>query len=97
MQSVFPRRLTRFLHLLIMCMLKCAQVASEAADMETYFCSALRLMPLANIDPSLAIGFYCRSPGTPLSILQEQCITASALMTCRALPAFSDFQHWQTW
>ena len=37
------------------------QVASEAADLDTYFCSSLRLMPLANIDPSLAIGFYCSS------------------------------------
>ncbi|CAL8470403.1 g9945 [Coccomyxa elongata] len=39
------------------------EVASEAADLDTYFCSALRLMPIANIDPSLAIGFYCSSSG----------------------------------
>jgi hypothetical protein len=39
------------------------QVATEACDLESYFCSQLRLMPLGNIDPSLAIGFYCRSLG----------------------------------
>ncbi len=43
------------------------QVASEAADLDTYFCSALRLMPIANIDPSLAIGFYCSSSGAHTS------------------------------
>ena len=42
------------------------QVATEASDLESYFCSHLRLMPLCNIDPSLAIGFYCRSAGESL-------------------------------
>ncbi|EIE27123.1 peptidase C54 [Coccomyxa subellipsoidea C-169] len=45
------------------------EVASEAADLDTYFCSSLRLMPLANIDPSLAIGFYCSS----LSDFEDLC------------------------
>ncbi len=42
------------------------QVATEASDLESYFCSYLRLMPLGNIDPSLAIGFYCKSAGVHL-------------------------------
>ncbi len=42
------------------------QVATVASDLESYFCSHLRLMPLSNIDPSLAIGFYCRSAGESL-------------------------------
>ena len=46
------------------CLCHC-QVAAEASDLESYFCSQLRLMPLGNIDPSLAIGFYCRSLGEP--------------------------------
>jgi hypothetical protein len=29
-------------------------------DIATYFCDTMRLMPLAAIDPSLALGFYCR-------------------------------------
>ncbi len=36
---------------------------SEVGDPATYHCNTLRLMPLASIDPSLAIGFYCRSAG----------------------------------
>ena len=39
------------------------QAAHEAGDVATFHCDSLRLMSLANIDPSLAIGFYCRSPG----------------------------------
>lgn len=27
----------------------------------TYFCPTVRLMPIASMDPSLAIGFYCAS------------------------------------
>ena len=42
------------------------QVATVSSDLESYFCSHLRLMPLSNIDPSLAIGFYCRSAGESL-------------------------------
>ena len=42
------------------------QVATVASDLESYFCSYLRLMPLGNIDPSLAIGFYCKSAGMHL-------------------------------
>jgi len=37
----------------------------EFGDVASYHCDSLRLMQLANIDPSLAIGFYCRSPGDP--------------------------------
>ncbi|GFH15454.1 cysteine protease [Haematococcus lacustris] len=32
----------------------------------SYFCQAVRLMPTAAIDPSLAIGFYCRTMGLAL-------------------------------
>jgi len=42
-----------------------AQAVHEVGDIATYHCDSLRLMQLANIDPSLAIGFYCRSPGEP--------------------------------
>jgi len=41
-----------------------AQAGGEQ-DPETYFCGVLRMMPLANIDPSLAIAFYCRTLGAP--------------------------------
>lgn len=44
-------------------MARCLQVASGAGDLDSYFCSMLRLMPLAGIDPSLALGFYCRTLG----------------------------------
>ena len=27
----------------------------------TFHCSELRSMPMANIDPTLALGFYCRT------------------------------------
>ena len=36
---------------------------AEVGDASSYHCDRLRLMPLASIDPSLAIGFYCRSAG----------------------------------
>ena len=37
--------------------------AGGEQDLDSYFCGVLRMMPLANIDPSLAIAFYCRSLG----------------------------------
>lgn len=33
------------------------------AAVSTYFCGAVRLMPMAAMDPSLAIGFLCSSQG----------------------------------
>eukprot|EP00879_Flechtneria_rotunda_P032073 GHRR01035224.1.p1 GENE.GHRR01035224.1~~GHRR01035224.1.p1 ORF type:complete len:395 (+),score=182.37 GHRR01035224.1:880-2064(+) len=36
------------------------QVAALPGDVDTFHCSTLRLMPLSAIDPSLAIGFYCK-------------------------------------
>lgn len=38
-------------------------MAGEGGDLDSYFCSVLRLMPLSGIDPSLALGFYCRGLG----------------------------------
>ena len=37
--------------------------SSPRAVKETYFCSTARAMPVDSIDPSLAIGFYCRNIG----------------------------------
>ncbi|KAK9830586.1 hypothetical protein WJX81_001612 [Elliptochloris bilobata] len=37
------------------------QEAGGEQELDTYFCGVLRMMPLANIDPSLAIAFYCRT------------------------------------
>jgi hypothetical protein len=40
------------------------QTAGRLPDVApTYFCDAVRLMPTAAIDPSLALGFYCRDLG----------------------------------
>lgn len=39
------------------------QVVKDQVDMKSYFCSSLRLFPLSNIDPSLALAFYCDSLG----------------------------------
>ena len=33
------------------------------ASTHTYFCDTVRLMPITSMDPSLAIGFHCRSLG----------------------------------
>ena len=55
-----------------------SQVATEASDLESYFCSHLRLMPLGNIDPSLAIGFYCKSSGAPSQLAYLSCSTVKA-------------------
>ncbi|CAD7699743.1 unnamed protein product [Ostreobium quekettii] len=38
-------------------------VASNPGDASSYQCRVLRHMPIGAIDPSLAIGFYCRTPG----------------------------------
>ncbi|KAK9804481.1 hypothetical protein WJX73_007788 [Symbiochloris irregularis] len=35
------------------------QVVTQDSELGTYFCDQLRCMPLANMDPSLALGFYC--------------------------------------
>jgi len=37
------------------------QVAELPRDLSTFSCTTPRLMPLASIDPSLAIGLYCAS------------------------------------
>lgn len=44
------------------------QAAKEAGDPSSYHCSSLRLMPLSSIDPSLAIGFFCKSAGNHLTL-----------------------------
>ena len=43
--------------------------------MGSYFCCSLRCMSLSGIDPSLALGFYCRSTGLC------RCLVSSSL-TC---------------
>lgn len=42
------------------------QTPEQAGDSSTYWGQNIRMMPLASIDPSLAIGFYCRSLGAAL-------------------------------
>lgn len=42
--------------------------ADGEQDLDTYFCGVLRMMPLANIDPSLAIAFYCRTLGAQAGV-----------------------------
>ena len=44
-------------------MFTCLQVAAQAGDTDSYWCHDLRAMPAASIDPSLAVGFLCRSRG----------------------------------
>lgn len=39
------------------------QTPEQAGDPGTYWSQSIRTMPLTNIDPSLAIGFYCRTLG----------------------------------
>jgi hypothetical protein len=58
------------------------QMAGEAADMDSYFCSVLRLMPMTNIDPSLAIGFYCRTSGQPLHTCKHAPLHVLDCMPC---------------
>lgn len=36
------------------------RLAQLPDDIATYFCDTMRLMPLTAIDPSMALGFYCR-------------------------------------
>ena len=66
------------------------QAATEASDLESYFCSHLRLMPLGNIDPSLAIGFYCRTSGEARSRAQHSfmimCSTDEHIRVLNASP-----------
>ncbi len=57
------------------CVGRLLQTISEAGDLDSYFCSLLRLMPMASIDPSLAIGFYCRTSGLSL-VRGMQALTA---------------------
>ena len=40
---------------------------AEVGNPTSYHCSTPQLMPVASIDPSLAIGFYCRSAGVSLN------------------------------
>ena len=44
------------------------QTQEQAGDSSTYWGQTIRMMPLASIDPSLAIGFYCRSLGTAILV-----------------------------
>ncbi len=39
------------------------QTPAQAGEPSTYWSQTIRMMPLASIDPSLAIGFYCRTLG----------------------------------
>lgn len=36
---------------------------SDGEDTSSYFCHELRHMPIGSVDPSLAIGFYCKTIG----------------------------------
>jgi hypothetical protein len=40
--------------------------AGGDADWRSFRCDVLRAMPLAGVDPSLALGFYCRGAGDPV-------------------------------
>lgn len=51
--------------------------ADEDFDMESYFCQVLRHMPMSQIDPSLALGFYCRTEGD----FESLCTHLAALET----------------
>lgn len=44
------------------------QAACSDGDWRSFRCDALRSMPLLSIDPSLALGFYCRDLGETLII-----------------------------
>ncbi len=49
------------------------QAAPLPGALHTYFCDAVRLMPITSMDPSLAIGFYCRGAGaSPSPALASQ-------------------------
>ena len=51
----------------------------------TYFCGTVRLMPAAAIDPSLALGFYCRCAGGLAGcwLRVASCHTAWPKSSCR--------------
>lgn len=40
-----------------------AQARTRPQQLDTYFCSVLRLLPPASLDPSLAVGFLCSDAG----------------------------------
>ena len=40
-----------------------AQACTRPQQLDTYFCSVLRLLPSASLDPSLAVGFLCNDAG----------------------------------
>lgn len=44
------------------------QAACSDGDWRSFRCDALRSMPLLSIDPSLALGFYCRDLGETVII-----------------------------
>jgi cysteine protease ATG4 len=50
-------------------------VTSQPGDPSTYWCTTPRMMPLASVDPSLALGFYCGS----LESAQDLCQRLAAL------------------
>lgn len=41
------------------------QTVHEPGHMESYHCDTVAVMPMASIDPSLALALYVASPGTP--------------------------------
>ncbi|KAL3130507.1 hypothetical protein ABBQ38_008324 [Trebouxia sp. C0009 RCD-2024] len=47
------------------------QTQEQAGDSSTYWGQTIRMMPLANIDPSLAIAFYCRTLDDGMDLLQR--------------------------
>ncbi|DBA90578.1 hypothetical protein WJX77_002037 [Trebouxia sp. C0004] len=47
------------------------QTPAQAGEPSTYWSHKMRMMPLASIDPSLAIGFYCRTLGDGLDLLHR--------------------------
>ena len=69
----------------------CGQAVHEesqesSSDFSSYWCSRIRLMPIQSIDPSLAIGFYCRHRGAaPLCPCREDCLVGLALLLLAAL------------
>jgi hypothetical protein len=61
----------------------CMQAASLPADLPTFFCCTPRLMSLAAIDPSLAVGFYCQNAGKQTAA--TACGTHAQSFAARAL------------
>ena len=58
------------------------QTPAQAGEPASYFCQSIRMMPLASIDPSLAIGFYCRTLGA--APLKTAGSNALGLFACMA-------------